>query len=159
MTMDKSTIELLAEPVLCYVEKNWAYFTNLPLEYQIGDDWDDAPYEHNAGEPYPWREGYSDEPKYTIIKLAFSAPMIEPSEHLFNSPYSVDAINRGDIAWLRPEYAPPAAKPIPAGTTVSEFVRLIKLADGEVYLGANSLTDEELHSWLARQRENEEAQS
>lgn len=40
------------EPVLCYISKPWAYFTTQKLEDQWGDDWDDAPYEHNAGEPY-----------------------------------------------------------------------------------------------------------
>lgn len=40
------------EPRLCYVEGDWAYFTTQPLDKQWGDDWDDAPYEHNAGEPY-----------------------------------------------------------------------------------------------------------
>ena len=38
--------------VLCFVDKTWAYFTTKPIESQWGDDWDDAPYEHNAGEPY-----------------------------------------------------------------------------------------------------------
>ena len=28
-----------------------AYFTPLAMEDQWGDDWDDAPYEHNAGSP------------------------------------------------------------------------------------------------------------
>jgi hypothetical protein len=39
-------------PVLCYVEGFWAFFTTRPLAEQWGDDWDDAPYEHNAGRPY-----------------------------------------------------------------------------------------------------------
>lgn len=42
----------MAEPKLCYVASNFAYFTTLPVEDQCGDDWDDAPYEHNAGTPY-----------------------------------------------------------------------------------------------------------
>ena len=37
---------------LCYVEGNIAYFTTQDLDKQWGDDWDDAPYEHNAGLPY-----------------------------------------------------------------------------------------------------------
>lgn len=40
------------EPVLCYVSHPFAYFTTQPVENQWGDDWDDAPYEHNAGSPY-----------------------------------------------------------------------------------------------------------
>jgi hypothetical protein len=38
--------------VLCYVDGPWAYFTTQPLREQWGDDWSDAPYEHNAGPPY-----------------------------------------------------------------------------------------------------------
>ena len=38
---------------LCYVRHNILYFTD-SFEKQWGDDWDDAPYEHNAGEPYEW---------------------------------------------------------------------------------------------------------
>ena len=37
--------------VLCYVDAPWAYFTTRRLSEQWGDDWDDAPYEHNAGTP------------------------------------------------------------------------------------------------------------
>ena len=43
---------------LCYIEKNFAYFTTQDLEKQWGDDWDDAPYEHNAGTPYEPRIFY-----------------------------------------------------------------------------------------------------
>ena len=39
-------------PVLCYVDGAFAYFTTRPLAEQWGDDWDDAPYEHNAETPY-----------------------------------------------------------------------------------------------------------
>jgi hypothetical protein len=42
----------MVEPILCYVSENFAWFTTRSLEEQWGDDWDDAPYEHNAGEPY-----------------------------------------------------------------------------------------------------------
>lgn len=37
---------------LCYVKGSFAYFTTQELSKQWGDDWNDAPYEHNAGEPY-----------------------------------------------------------------------------------------------------------
>lgn len=40
------------DPILCYVEGNFAYFTSKPLEETSGDDWDDAPYEHNAEPPF-----------------------------------------------------------------------------------------------------------
>lgn len=38
--------------VLCFVKGNRAYFTRKDLDEQWGDDWDDRPYEYNAGEPY-----------------------------------------------------------------------------------------------------------
>lgn len=47
------------EPRLCYVDgldTLTAFFTTRPLAEQWGDDWNDAPYEHNAGRPYRWRE-------------------------------------------------------------------------------------------------------
>lgn len=37
---------------LCYVEDNILYFTD-DFEHQWADGWDDAPYQHNAGTPYP----------------------------------------------------------------------------------------------------------
>lgn len=36
---------------LCYVSHGRAYFVE-DFENAWGDDWNDAPYEHNAGEPY-----------------------------------------------------------------------------------------------------------
>lgn len=41
---------------LCYIDDDTAtaYFTTQPLAEAWGDDWDDAPYEHNAGTPYVW---------------------------------------------------------------------------------------------------------
>lgn len=51
---------------LCYIDDNGysnqgvAYFTD-NLENQWGDDWDDAPYEHNAESPYhEWSELIED---------------------------------------------------------------------------------------------------
>ena len=36
---------------LCYIDGNKAYFTD-NFKRQRGDDWNDAPYEHNAEPPY-----------------------------------------------------------------------------------------------------------
>ena len=43
---------MVKEPVLCYVDEPWAFFTTQELSKQWGDDWDHSPYEHNAEEPY-----------------------------------------------------------------------------------------------------------
>lgn len=119
---------------LCYVDDNWAWFTTAPLDKQWGDDWNDVPYEHNAGNPYAWREG-SSEPRYELIKVAWEGPFESPCENQTNSPYSVLSINRGDVAWLRPDYwgNEEKAKPIPAGVDIETFRSLIQSAGGKVY--------------------------
>lgn len=77
---------------LCYVKNHVAYFTLLPLSQQCGDDWDDAPYEHNAGYPY--------DDKGPILEIPFSGEFKEPRDGHINSPYSVESINRKEAPWL-----------------------------------------------------------
>ena len=120
---------MIKNAVLCYIEGPWAFFTTLPLEEQWGDDWNDAPYEHNAGYPYEPREGES----WEIVKIAWDGPFITPDDGVINSRYSVQAINRGDIAWLRPEAWLKLLRPIPAGTTLQEFKDRMISAGGMVY--------------------------
>lgn len=142
---------------LCYVEDMWAYFTSQPLEEAWGDDWNDAPYEHNAGSPYhwhprservdtpdgtQWQELPEDQqpPKWEIVKVAWEGPFETPDEHAINSRYSVQMINRGDIAWLRPApWVSDTARPILAGTTYDDFVDLIRLGGGEAYVSVTSV--------------------
>lgn len=122
---------------LCYCEESWAWFTTCPLEEQWGDDWNDVPWEHNAGYPYEWREEYSERgiDPYNIVQVAWEGPYILPNHEHINSPYSVQMINRGDIAWLRPSWhSLKNVKPIHAGTTLEEFVKRVKEAGGRVYL-------------------------
>lgn len=99
------------EPVLCYVswpddtmrEKAAAYFTTRKLALQWGDDWNDAPYEHNAGSPYPAREGED----WEIWRVEFRASWDSlRSPECFardgNSWISVQDINqRKAQPWLR----------------------------------------------------------
>lgn len=145
----------MSEPVLCYVRGCWAFFTTQPLESQSGDGWHKRPYEHNADEPYAYhpdsdgvgcvcldpnsgRRLYGpkgcgepghvpERPKepWEIVKVAWEGPFETPAAWHLNSPYSVEGINRGDVAWLRPG--------ISAGTTLAEFRRLVWLAGGRVY--------------------------
>ena len=123
------------EPILCYVSGQWAYFTTQPLKDQWGDDWNDAPYEHNAGRPYEWR--VSDRPPWEIIKVAFDGPCQTPAEINggCNSPWSVEQINAGAVAWLQTDkWVPEEQKTIiPAGATMSEFRAAIKKSGGNVY--------------------------
>lgn len=123
-------------PVLCYVDDHWAYFTTQELSKQWGDDWNDAPYEHNAGEPYndtfPKMEGHET---WTITKVAFDGPFAQPKDDHTNSPWSVDQINAGAIAWLRTHsYMNGEHVIIPAGVTLDEFCVLIRKGCGNVYL-------------------------
>lgn len=123
----------MGDPKLCYVKGGFAYFTTLTdVKDQWGDDWDNAPYEHNAGEPY-----HSDDQqpeRYEIVKVAFDGPFDQPCTLHLNSPFSVEQINAGAVAWLRsPSYdKDPVA--IPAGATLDEFIRLVMSAGGTVYL-------------------------
>lgn len=121
--------------VLCYVCGCWAYFTTRPLQEQWGDDWDDAPYEHNAGSPYtPSDQDIAEGKTWTITKVAFDGPFETPNEQHLNSPYSVRDINAGAVAWLRRSRfgaLPPVV--IPAGTTLAEFRTKIVEAGGNVY--------------------------
>lgn len=118
------------DPVLCYVRGCWAYFTTQPLEAQWGDDWDDAPYEHNAGCPYL---PYKPNEHWEIHKLAFEASLETPDDGVINSSYSVRDINRGAVAWLRDRWSGTGVI-IPAGTPMSKFKELVRRAKGTIYV-------------------------
>jgi len=125
---------------LCYVDGCWAYFTTQRIEDQWGDDWDDAPYEHNAGEPYEdWKSvqvGLS--PQWSIIKVAFDCNDLRaPRDGHVNSQYSVKSINAGAIAWLATPHYISEQVVIPAGTSLCKFNELVKKAGGSVYVKSN----------------------
>ncbi|MBO5630967.1 MAG: hypothetical protein J5965_18010 [Aeriscardovia sp.] len=106
---------------LCYVDENIMHFTD-NFEHQWGDDWNDKPYEHNAGEPYglkpnePVRDGYGH-----IRLIAFISSdwyIRRPCDGHLNSPYSVEDINHGAVAWL---YSDDAGG-LMAGSTMDEAI-------------------------------------
>lgn len=134
---------------LCYIDKPWAFFTTNPLSKQWGDDWNDAPYEHNAGTPYEpgfyhYASGKSKKvnsdwnkdgtPKWEILKVAFDGWWATPCDNHLNSPYSVEDINAGSIAWLigahKKHHVPVV---IPAGTSLKNFIKLVGDGGGKVY--------------------------
>jgi hypothetical protein len=119
---------------LCYVEKNFAYFTTQELSQQTGDDWDDPAYEHNAGEPSEWRPSFDDRPEYHIRKVAWDGELMRAGEETVSSPYSVDMINAGHIAWLATPSWAEEHLAIPAGVSIEEFTALVRKAGGNVYL-------------------------
>ena len=125
---------------LCYVS-GFAYFTTQDIKTQWGDDWDDAPYEHNAGTPYEWHERVdSEKSAWEIIKVAYSGDLETPSDIAgLNSSYSVQRINSGAIAWLASSRWGNSKEivSIVAGTTLEQFIELVEFAGGEVYLPRN----------------------
>lgn len=142
-----------SEPILCYVSGEWAYFTTLPLPEQWGDDWNDRPYEHNAGSPYEWREDYRNpgsgvdyegRPPWKITEIAYQGNFREPREGHFNSPYSVQDINAGAVPWLVYPYwqNEPERARIMAGTPFSEFCRTVLECGGMVYLPVTMQNEE-----------------
>ena len=138
----------MSEFKLCYVKLPWVYFTTQDLDKQWGDDWNDSSYEHNAGEPYlPGKRYFSDgreekieddwnedgTPKWEVKKVAVYGEIYEPSDVLLNSPYSVEAINKGACAWLSVNPYRDDTVYLQAGTTYEDFLSVCKKADIEVY--------------------------
>lgn len=116
---------------LCYVRGCWAYFTPIDLDKQWGDDWDDAPYEHNAGEPYTNCKGVPHE----IKRIAFDGPLQTPADLAgSNSAYSVEMINKGAAAWLTTDRWVKQQVSIPAGGSIERFIELVQLSGGKVYV-------------------------
>ncbi|MCA9368433.1 hypothetical protein KC887_09365 [Candidatus Kaiserbacteria bacterium] len=118
---------------LCYIEDNYAFFTTKPLDTQWGDDWNDAPYEHNAGYPYAFDahdrdRGYKP---WCIMSVEFICHALKtPRDGYLNSPYTVQGINKKEVPWLSNE-----TTQIWAGCSIGEFTKLIKEAGGAVATG------------------------
>jgi hypothetical protein len=129
----------MSEPILCYIDMPWCYFTTQPLDQQTGDDWDDAPYEHNAGDPYTYHE-YNEkrgDAPWEIVTIAIRTNLETPRGLAFrgNSRYSVDMINAKLTPWLRTdEWFKGTPVAIYAGTPLSEFIKVIQDFGGRVYV-------------------------
>jgi len=145
------------DPVLCYVDLPWCYFTTRVLSKQWGDDWNDAPYEHNAGRPYrPREQGWRNReglyetnmrkdgsPGWRVVKVGLEGPLETPADVArSNSSYSVEQINAGEAPWLRwPDYGKyESLRPIYAGTPFSEFRRIVLDAGCELYMNVQHTT-------------------
>jgi hypothetical protein len=118
---------------LCYVKNRVAYFAGLAPDEVWGDDWNDAPYEHNAGRPYHyvWRDG--KRVLIEIVEIAFEGGGFEtPAERAMygNSGYSVQDINAGAAAWLFGGHPKPTA--IYAGATIEEFRAKLESGGGRI---------------------------
>jgi hypothetical protein len=124
-------VKMVDVPNPDYIEGSqelYAYFTPVPLQEQWGDDWDDSPYEYNAGAPYDHGADYK-ETEILILPFAVSGAwdiVKEPKDWGgINSPWSVEDINRGVIPWLYLEKGE-TWRTIHAGIGVEEFIRKLK---------------------------------
>jgi len=115
-------VKKVREPKLVYIDPDIpvAYFSFSAASEPWGDDWDDAPYEHNAGPPYDW----------TTRVVYLDTDLESPCSNKLNSDYSVEQINKGMIPWLRTPTWHKDIIVIPAGVTVQEFIDKIRAADG-----------------------------
>lgn len=122
--------------VLCYVkdETHTAYFTSRPLADQWGDDWNDRPYEHNAGTPSTWRDVATG--GWEIVEVEFhcgdrfKSPAQRSQTSKGGSSYSVEDINKsgGHIPWLTDTaFKLPSILP---GCPLHKFIHTILSAGG-----------------------------
>lgn len=82
---------------LCYASDDELYFTNKKASLVRGDDWDDVPLEHNAGEPYldgceSWAIVRFRNPFNEFEMRTFNRIMDDMG--VLNSDYSVDMLNK-----------------------------------------------------------------
>lgn len=121
---------------LCYIDGRYvAWFTSIPLDIQWGDDWNDAPYEHNAGEPYDTHKEDKEYVPHHLVKVVFEGPFETPQDNHVNSPWSVERINAKHVPWLTPvRWKESGGEPIFAGTSLLSFIKEIERAGGTVYL-------------------------
>lgn len=109
------------------------------LQILGGDDWNDVPYEHNAGYPYEYdydapeqgvENGQGIYPKINIKKIYFELSDYKvPRSGYLNSPYSVETINKGVVAWIWNDNFK-----LFAGTTIDKFIETIEDNGGTVWL-------------------------
>lgn len=123
-----------ALPRLVYCEESWAFFTTREdWQESWGDDWNDAPYEHNAGRPYAWRDG-DTRPQWEIVQVGYDhADLLLPNWGHLNSPLSVEEINAGAAPWLaEPSWATHGVN-LHAGVDLIEFVTAVQKIGGTVF--------------------------
>ena len=95
-----------------------------------GDDWNDAPYEHNAGAPYTTED-------CKVLRLTFLDEWVslkEPCSPYRSSPHTVEEINREGYPWLGYKSEYQTWKYVFPGTTVREFLQFIKDSPAELVI-------------------------
>ena len=127
----------------------YAFFTSISLKEQWGDDWDDYPYNCNAGEPYDDISDTETSTKlnnsvfsisnyrypYDILKVRMNIHSwdVKLAEDIVEN-ISIRDINAGAVAWIF--YSPsfrlnktPVC--IHAGCTAEEFIKKIELIESQ----------------------------
>ena len=114
---------------LCYIDdldgvgtiELW--FSREPVETIWGDDWNDRPYEHNAGEPYKYtKDNIENDYVKIIVNIPITAELLLPCTGTYNSNFSVEDINiRKQIPWLRND-----STSIYAGHKLKDVLLLLK---------------------------------
>lgn len=119
---------------LCYATTTWAWFSTLAPTEQWGDDWNDAPYEHNAGEPYQYtdHDRQQGRPEYQLERIAYHGQILTPCElsNVRNTPWSVQDINAGKVPWFT---AWGTEDKLFAGATIEEFLAYVWRNGGQVF--------------------------
>lgn len=152
---------------LCYIDGPWAFFTTQPLDQQWGDDWNDAPYEHNAGDPYEpcWHNQphglrqVRQNGKVGIGEVCRCSICVDEWNDDGTPKWRIEK-----VAWECVNLDPPCERVrnspwsvedinggattwlegdtdvrIYAGTTIAEFCELVRAAGGDVYLKLDCL--------------------
>jgi len=108
---------------LCLVLDNQAWFTTQDVKLQWGDDWDDAPYEHNAGPPYEYHEDMDCLP-YEIKKVYWESNYWMIPNRL-GKDESVETINDRGF-WLAHYHGSTFDEMLPE-TTLENFKKMVNV--------------------------------
>lgn len=107
-----------------------AFFTSRNLKEQWGDGWSKCPFEYNSDYPYETQTKQTQSGIETDIAKIIEVPFFKPDFLELpnemtgsNSPFSVEMINSGAIAWL---FDIKNNVSISAGTNILEFVDTIE---------------------------------
>lgn len=121
--------------ILCMEYEGKLFFTRKNLEEQWGDDWNDSPYDCNAGTPY------YDNDTDLIAVYAEPGPKCSdfqyPRYSFHTGPFlSVKDINSGAAPWIsykKFEKDKTISVNIPAGICLEDFEKIIFRDGGTIY--------------------------
>lgn len=117
------------EPVLCFVEGGFAWFTTRQLDLQRGDGWHKGTRE-NASPPTSWEEEPEEDgiAPYRLVKIAFDAQVYKTHDE-----GTAGEANRHRLPWFELEVPEGCESRVCSGTPLGEFKRLVRGAGGHIY--------------------------